>query len=246
MTHNDFYRGAFAGAFATGITYPFDTIKTRLQRSKTINWNHSLFRGVTNPLTSIMLEKATLFYSFGLIEKTGFQPAGDNVNINNFCYGVTAGITTTFIVTPFERVKILTQTSNGKEKPTKILTRIIKKEGISALGRGWTATLFREVPGYGFYFGTYKFCKSFFGENYNLPLAWFTGGLSGFVPWIFIYPADTIKTTMQDKNMGFIESAKHIRATGGGFYKGYSVGLLRAFFLHSFVILGYEIASGFI
>ena len=247
MDNNSIFKGAFAGSFAVAVTYPIDTIKTRIQSGKKIYINMSLFKGIFSPLVAVGLEKSALFWSFNMINNKYPNLWSQSNNVNNFCTGLSAGLLTTFIVTPFERIKILAQNQRRDTNlnQIKILTNIVRKEGISALGRGWTATLYREVPGYGFYFATYKYCKNLFGSNYNLATAWLVGGVTGFVPWIFIYPSDVIKTKMQNENAKFLDSYKKIRATSGfkGFYKGYIAGLSRAFFIHSFVILGYELAN---
>jgi solute carrier family 25 carnitine/acylcarnitine transporter 20/29 len=125
----------------------------------------------------------------------------------------------------------------------------------SSLGRGWTATLFREVPGYGFYFSTYYQYKSIFHQDMTKSKwlyffhSWYGGGLAGLVPWIFIYPSDVIKTKMQSEDIGFREAARKIYEESKSirpFYRGYTTGLFRGFTFHGFVFLGYEIARSLI
>ena len=71
------------------------------------------------------------------------------------------------------------------------------------------------------------------------------GGLSGVISWLFIFPFDTIKTNMQQNNTQFIKTTKMLIETKS-LYNGLGLGLSRAFLLHSFVFLGYEISKRFL
>ena len=249
---DSFIKGAFAGGFAVGCTYPLDTIKTRLQCNTMPRAElfRNLFSGIGAPMTAVMLEKSLLFSAFESLKHIQWT---NRDTANNFINGVNAGLLTTFVVTPFERVKIRAQNNHAFESKDAALD-IMRTEGIRGFGRGWTATLCREVPGYGFYFATLTYCQKKWPCNpdttstvfyQNLAKQWFIGGVTGLVPWIFIYPSDIVKTTMQHRNWPLVKSSKHIYREGGlrAFYKGYYVGLVRAFFLHSFVILGYHLAD---
>jgi hypothetical protein len=240
------FQGAFAGAFAVGCTYPLDTVKTRIQSGNITRLYKNLFSGISVPMVAVALEKSILFASFKYLSKIKWTY---NDNTNNFINGINSGLLTTSVVTPFERIKIMMQNKNALVHPYNVLMHILKTEGPIGLYRGWTATLFREVPGYGFYFTTLLYCQKRWpvSENMksNIVKQWFIGGLTGFVPWIFIYPADIVKTTMQEKNWIMRYSIKYIYDRGGvrAFYNGYIYGLARAFFLHSFVILGLHLSN---
>ena len=116
----EFAKGGFAGAFAVTMSYPIDTVKTRIQTNpkyhflndlKVLRNNNNgsivrgLYRGVSAPLVAVCLEKSVLFSAFNHIKF--FHT--DNEHINNYVNGVAAGFLSTFVVTPFERVKIQMQ-----------------------------------------------------------------------------------------------------------------------------------------
>lgn len=242
---SDLFKGAFAGGFAVLATYPIDTVKTRLQLSMSNPLSlRGLYSGVSSPLLAVAMEKSVLFYAFNKLTTT----SGTS---NNFINGVSAGLLTTFVVTPAERVKIVAQ--SRKSDTLSALRHIVTRDPVS-LGRGWTATLIREVPGYGFYFSSYYYFKRHvLGLSMNEPIrnpvhALLSGGVAGAIPWVFIYPSDVIKTTMQAKNIGIVAAVRDIYNRSANpvktFYKGYTTGLLRAFMIHSFVFLGYECLSG--
>ena len=60
-----FLFGYIAGFSGIVASHPFDTIKTRYQEGKRINFNlRNLYRGVTAPLIGVGLEKALVFGTF--------------------------------------------------------------------------------------------------------------------------------------------------------------------------------------
>jgi solute carrier family 25 carnitine/acylcarnitine transporter 20/29 len=71
------------------------------------------------------------------------------------------------------------------------------------------------------------------------------GGLSGFNSWLFAYPFDLIKTTMQTtthKHLSFLEAVRLIYKLGGirSFFKGFGPTLVWTFVSNSFVMPIYE------
>lgn len=230
--NKELFYGSIGGLTGQLISYPLDTIKTRLQSGQQVHIKN-LYKGVASPLTSVIIEKAVLFASYDLI-KTHFQ--------NTFYSGVMAGIMTTFTVTPFERVKVRAQIN--KTNSIIAFTRILRNDGIISLYRGWTATLFREVPGYGLYFSTYEWIKK--NREPSPFYSFLTGSASGIVAWSFIYPSDPVKTVMQNNNVsaGIAISSIYKRFGIQGFYRGFSWGIARAGLLHGGVFLGYETCKG--
>jgi len=231
--------GLCGGVVGQGLCHPFDTIKTRLQRNPQYNILQdiksngisTLYRGFPSPLVSVMLEKSVLFSSYDLVKNNSRSP---------FISGIFAGILTTFTVTPFERVKVCAQLRN--QTSWTALQKILKSDGVFSLYRGWSATLFREVPGYGLYFWTYEKVKSANGGTLTPIKSFFTGASCGIVAWTFIYPSDPLKTLMQNENLSAPKAFKDIWLQSGisGFYRGFRWGIARAAILHGGVFLGYE------
>lgn len=73
------------------------------------------------------------------------------------------------------------------------------------------------------------------------------GGTAGLSAWLFIYPADLIKTNVQDKyNTKSIRTiiVDIYRADGlKGFYKGFKYAAMRAVPLHAGVFVGFEVSK---
>lgn len=227
------YIAGFSGIIAS---HPFDTMKTRIQEGKKINFNlRFLYRGVCPPLIGVGLEKAIVF---GTFENTKFYTNSD------FLSGGISGLTASLIVTPFERIKIRLQT-DGKVN----LGNLTKSQmNLKYLYQGFSATLTRETPGFAIYFSVYNYFK-----NQTLDLTAFKsflyGSLAGIFSWVFIYPQDRIKTHLQalaDRKMGFVEGFREIQVSSGGytgFYKGFSFALMRAVPMHATAFMTMEICK---
>lgn len=102
-----------------------------------------------------------------------------------------------------------------------VTRHILRKEGVTGLFRGLTATLARECPGNACFFGGYEFTRSvLMMENEkkadigkravtNVSLVhahlarigflktWLAGGMAGVCFWVVTFPVDVIKSRIQ-------------------------------------------------
>lgn len=246
-----FFSGMIGGFVGTLAGHPIDTLRVKYQESNSkknlINFtkdlikkegNKTLYRGIYSPFFGIGLEKCLVFGTRDIITK--FQ-VFDNNTINSMVAGACSGLVCSTVVTPVERIKILNQTNVT-------FSQIKPKLNFKYLYHGTSSTLMREVPGYAIYFSTYDYLNRKYGSD-NIFLTPFYGAAAGFVSWSIIYPSDPIKTKMQsNNNMSFKKAINTIMKDYGikGFYRGASLGLLRAVVLHSFVFLGYEMTIKYI
>ena len=246
-----FLFGTFGGLCGITLSHPFDTVRVVYQEgtyrnvaecAKTIYKERGIkafYRGLVPPLIGVALEKCALFGVYDNFKRCNpfFDTAYCDTYRNTFISGLFAGLVTTTIVTPVEKVKILLQNQKN-------ISTLIKHGGVSALYNGWTATLFREVPGYGIYFTVYEYLKNTFGlPNAYTPAIY--GALCGVASWTFIYPSDPIKTKMQNNSIGFKEALGIIMKNEGlmGLYRGMPLALFRAVPLHGGVFMGYEFCN---
>ena len=223
-----FAMGAISGMTGVILSHPIDTIKTNIQKHGVINRQQlntvaKLYRGIWSPLLGVGFEKAIVF---GMYEKTQgiFVNPNRSIPLVNAISGAVAGISASFLVTPYERIKILLQNGNTIGRQT---------FQIRSLFRGLSMTFTREVPGFAIYFTTYEWLKYNFHTKYRRECgnlnSFLYGGASGAAAWIFIYPQDRIKTIIQSCNADIQSNQtntvsyywNHIRKTGG-FYKGFS------------------------
>jgi solute carrier family 25 carnitine/acylcarnitine transporter 20/29 len=230
----NYISGCFGGMLGTFSSYPLDTYRIRKQTNKVMNKN--LYSGVLSPLFGIAIEKAIVFGTYHQTKK---------YTNNDFLAGLNSGIFASIVVTPIEKFKILKQ-NNPTLTYSDISNKITKKgvvRGTGYLYNGLSACFFREVPGYAIYFQSYKMLNDLTDNkdknNFKIMI---NGGLSGVISWLFIFPFDTIKTNMQQNNTDFWKTSKSL-VKSKGLYNGLGLGLTRAFLLHSFVFLGYEVSK---
>jgi solute carrier family 25 carnitine/acylcarnitine transporter 20/29 len=230
-----YVKGGISGMFGVFLSHPVDTVKTHIQTGKPFStFNPTIknfYRGFTSPFIGVCVEKAIVFGTYNY-----FLKQTDNIPIS----GGISGLTASFIVTPYERLKILKQNS-----------QIFKMSDIDFrfLFKGLSTTFTREVPGFAIYFTTYEALKyhtfTKHGQQIEYINSFVYGGISGIMSWIFIYPQDRIKTIIQSQTYfnnnntkstsNFKNVAKQLWANGGivNLYKGFSWALARATLLHS-------------
>ena len=237
FSYKNFMYGWFAGINAVIVSHPIDTIKTNIQEKKIIQYNfRSLYKGISAPLVGVGFEKAIVF---GVFESTRKYTGSDVIS------GALSGLSTSFIVTPFERIKILLQTNQSISKAN------LNK---SYLFQGLSATFYRETPGFAIYFATYNFLKEKTLQKkseINLFESFTYGALAGSSAWVFIYPQDRIKTHMQalkDRKITFGEGFREILQDGGykGFYRGFHYALMRAIPLHATAFMTMEMCKKYL
>lgn len=79
--------------------------------------------------------------------------------------------------------------------------QLIKTGGIASLYRGLGATFVRSCPQAGLYFMTYEILKKAFapvdGSSLTPIRTMTAGGLTGIINWVFMLPADVVKSRIQ-------------------------------------------------
>ncbi len=228
MINNSYFKGAVSGMFGIMLSQPVDAIKTHYQVNSSQKFSYNIknfYRGVSSPLIGVGIEKAMVFGTYNYLK--------NNLNYSTAVSGAISGFVASTVVTPYERIKILSQTNH------KITKDIINPK---YLFKGLSATFTREIPGFAIYFSTYEYLKDKFYTSQNkqitIPSSFIFGGLSGSMAWIFIYPQDRIKTIIQSNTQDKINIKSLIQKTyaAGGikhFYQGFSFAIGRAILLHS-------------
>lgn len=135
------------------------------------------------------------------------------------------------------QVQLAKPSSREFVAPKKMLSKIAVSQGVRGLFTGLYATILRDVPSFGVYFGLYEWCRDF-----SNPLI--AGGIAGAAAWASIYPIDVIKTCIQSSQSKrtFVEASGQIMRERGisGFHAGLGSCLLRAFALNGVVFYVYE------
>lgn len=244
-TIKNYMSGYISGACAILVSHPIDTIKTNYQEKVKVSYSfRSLYRGITAPIIGVGLEKALVFGTYDLV----------NSKLDNYALsGAFAGLSASFVVTPYERIKILLQTGNNKAT-TSFTSFVSEGQYIRYLFQGLSSTFYREVPGFAIYFSLYNNLKDYtVAVNGKLKTyeSFLYGGLAGAISWVFIYPQDRIKTHIQSqssRNITIRESIKYVLNDGGirGLYRGFHLALLRAIPLHATAFMVNELCKDYL
>lgn len=129
-----------------------------------------------------------------------------------------------------------------------LTSKILKTEGLPGLFKGLTSTMFREMPGYFFFFGGYELSKSAItGGRPNeagLLETIVAGGIGGVCLWTAIFPFDVVKSRIQvdslndpmNKVLLTVLKKEGLR----GLYKGLAPTLLRTFPSTGALFVAYE------
>ncbi|KAM8862770.1 mitochondrial carnitine/acylcarnitine carrier protein-like isoform 1-T1 [Spinachia spinachia] len=277
----NFVAGGVAGACLLLAGHPLDTIKVRLQTQpkassaqyvvyrgtydcfrKTVSKEGvlGLYRGMGAPLAGVAPMMAISFFGFGLGKQLQQTDANTpHTHTQLFLSGCLAGIFTTVIVAPGERIKCLlqVQASGGGSRyagPVDCAMRLYKEQGIRSVYKGTVLTLIRDVPSNGLYFLTYEGLKDLMtpeGQSVaqlSTPKILLAGGVAGILNWTIALPPDVLKSNFQTaaegKYRGLVDVLRTLLREEGpkALYKGFNAVFLRAFPANAACFLGFELA----
>uniref|UniRef100_A0A7S0I9L0 Mitochondrial carrier family n=1 Tax=Micromonas pusilla TaxID=38833 RepID=A0A7S0I9L0_MICPS len=277
----DLWAGWIAGAASVLAVQPLDTTLTRMQATRLApgvdgsasaalrvvlaeGGARALWRGAA-PMTAVIpAQNALLFAGYGVGERWASR-GGSSSDASSktsssllpvFCGGVVGGVLQSFVVSPFELVKIRQQSAGGTATlAVSTLAGTLGRAGLATRGLG--ATLLRDGVPHGAWFAAYEWSKRRMirdDENDGLSAttsggltdAWVplcAGAFAAAVAWGVGYPADLVKTRVQAHAArsaaaatlapGLAETcAAMLRESGGdvlrAFYRGFDLKLLRA------------------
>ncbi|KAG2361181.1 mitochondrial carrier [Suillus spraguei] len=215
----NFAAGAIAGVSEILTFYPLDVVKTRMQL-ETGKAKHGmagtlsaivreegfgrLYRGLVPPLLLEAPKRAVKFAANDFWGKTymGFSGESKMTQQLSILTGCSAGATESFVVVPFELVKIKLQDKTSTfAGPIDVVKQIIKKEGPLGLYAGMEATFWRHLWWNGGYFGCIHQVRSMLtpaetqqGQLFN---NFVSGSVGGFVGTLINTPFDVVKSRIQ-------------------------------------------------
>ncbi|CAD5227207.1 unnamed protein product [Bursaphelenchus xylophilus] len=275
-----FLAGGVGGSFTVMVGHPFDTVKVRLQTMPTPKTGEKplyggtldcfkttiakdgitgLYKGMAAPLVGVSPLFALFFGGCAIGRWLQPKKAGqdDYTFIQNANAGAFAGVLTTVVMVPGERIKCLlqVQSSGGPQKysgPLDVAKQLYKEGGIRSIYRGTAATLMRDVPASAAYLSVYEYLKRLFAGEGNkdklTPTATLlAGGFAGIANWSVCIPADVLKSRLQTapegKYNGIRDVFKEVIKTEGpaGLFRGFTPVMLRAFPANAACFFGVEL-----
>ncbi|KAK6515490.1 hypothetical protein TWF506_007824 [Arthrobotrys conoides] len=222
-----FAAGAVAGVSEILVMYPLDVVKTRIQLQvggatgadaytgtldcfRKIIKNEGfgrLYRGINAPILMEAPKRATKFAAndyWGNLYRQSFGIEKMNQPLAVLT-GASAGVSESFVVVPFELIKIRLQdrASAGKYKGmVDCFVKLVRAEGVLALYNGLESTMWRHMVWNAGYFGIIFQAKSLLpkaetkqGQMGNDIIA---GALGGTAGTILNTPFDVVKSRIQN------------------------------------------------
>jgi len=214
-----FTAGAIAGVSEILTFYPLDVVKTRMQL-ETGKSKHGLvgsfrniiaqegfgrlYRGLVPPLLLEAPKRAVKFAANDFWGKTYLSLSGEAKMTQQLSIltGCSAGATESFVVVPFELVKIKLQDKTSTYAgPIDVLKNVVAKEGPLGLYVGMESTFWRHFWWNGGFFGSIHQVRALLPKA-DSPQAqllnnFISGSVGGFVGTALNTPFDVVKSRIQ-------------------------------------------------
>lgn len=214
-----------------------------------------------SPMVGVATVNACLFGVYGHLMDLQKKLYGEQHYLCNvFVAGCCSGLANSVISCPSELAKIQLQNQIDVKHfsgPWQCLQAVYRGSGVSGCFRGWWATVYREVPSYGVYFGCFEAMRGWCeGEDGGVDGSrlMLVGGLSGVLGWLSTYPFDVAKTRIQALPVS-CRSVPSCTAVILGIYKvegfrslfkGLNATILRAFPTNAVIFYTYTLAMDFL
>lgn len=172
--------------------------------------------------------------------------------------GVCSGFFQALVLAPFELVKVQQQSTGRADVSLAAMARAIHSAaGARGLFRGVFATVVRDAPTFGLYFGVYEAAKRAGSAALDTParaqphggVLLGAGALAGALSWAVSLPADVVKSTIQaaplstprDELRYHAVVARVWRAGGpAAFFRGFAPCVLRSLPVNAVTFFVYE------
>lgn len=234
--------GALAGIFEHTVTFPLDSLKTRLQNASSSNSStpttlsqeirstgfKRLWRGVWSVVIGAGPAHAIYFASYEQSKKLFLKPeqSQQTKSVLLGCSGAIATILSDAVMTPFDVIKQRLQL-NQHRGLISCVRSIVQREGFRALYLSYPTTLLLNVPFHSIQFPCYELVQDALNpkREYSPLKHCLSGAVAGGVAAAATTPIDTLKTLLQTRGIldpseshkikGTLSAAKFIVAKRG-------------------------------
>ena len=249
-----FVGGTVGGVFQALCSHPFDTIKSRMQQGLAPSVKdcvasmyhkegvRGFYRGVTPPLAIMGTYNAVLFsVNQGMTLLVTPKDHPKDKPLPMWRVAVAAQMTAPIcvaVLTPMEVVKVQLQVQPVGEGrlftgPVDCAVKLIKKDGLKTLIRGYWPTVGSRLVGLPFYFLGYEAVRKYLSEGHEKPPEYVqpvAGACAGISFWTTCYPFDFTKTKVQATGRTAVDVVTTTFTNEGvkGLYRGFMPCMLRA------------------
>jgi hypothetical protein len=241
----EYLPGAIQAFSVITVGYPFDTVKSFMQRKSDGNLKKTVkkiynskgakgfYRGASIPYLTLIVKRGIQFRIYEKIKKQ-YE--------NTYLAGAGAAISMSWISSPMQNVKVNMQVNNKYKSVYHFIKTRYFAEGILGFYRGFKINFIRDISFGTVYLGTYGFLKNKFGNSYYSPF--FAGGCSSVLTWCCLLPIDHAKTIIQTRKNTTITSV--IRSTPlKSYWRSLSPTIIRIFPVTGTSMVIYEICKKF-
>jgi len=138
---------------------------------------------------------------------------------------------------------------------------ILKTQGVQGIYRGFWASAWRDIPGWGIYFSSYEWLKEMNPFNKSehsseekrrrMHQLWVinAGGVAGVISWIFSIPQDIVKTMQQthmgEKPLKSSQALNQLMSDGGvrRIFKGATPTLMRGYLVNMITLPMFDLIN---
>lgn len=209
--------GALAGIFEHTVTFPLDSLKTRLQSSHAHpSWQAEvkqlssragfarLWKGVWSVVIGAGPAHAIYFAAYEQSKQLLVQPGQEEWK-RSLCHGTSGAVATILsdaVMTPFDVIKQRLQLQQHRTILT-CLRSLIRNEGLRSLYLSYPTTLLLNVPFHAIQFPVYELMQDCFNpdRSYSPLVHCVAGGIAGGVAAAATCPIDVLKTTLQTRGL---------------------------------------------
>lgn len=200
----EFIPGFFQGASRVLVSYPFDYVKTHMQKNKFDTYKQffksgeikNVYRGVSMSLCTIPFDRAVQFYIFENVNKHGYNPLVSGL--------VSGGIGSVYNLplTYFTNNYVLLK----NKPPLGLFIKETLNRDQHKLFNGFKPEIARLSLATTIYLGIYGNMRKKYGNSQVQCII--NSATAGIILWTFTYPFETVKLEQQTTNMGTIEALK--------------------------------------
>jgi len=224
---------SISNIIATTLVYPFDTIRIKMHLDKEIHFTfRNMYKGYTSGILRQLTYSTPNIYIYSSLYSSYKDTHKKEPELaRKFGYGVFAGAIAGLLGTPSEVIMVrdvLSKTTNGI---VPISRTIWQKYGASHFFKGCFPTMFRSMTFNSIKLSMYSEIKpwvSQYTEN-----KFYVHSSSAFISTtlgiVVSNPLDVIKSRMQKRNTGFVQTFYEIKNVGMfEFYKGFAPSMMKS------------------